>query len=298
MEDDDLEDDWDEDEGCVAVTEEEYYAELRERGIDTREWDPAYYCLRRASTGLVKKPAVFVKRETLLDAIRIERLRWKAYLNYARHMDRQEALTQEMKALPDQECFIPVDEEELQQSIEEFKKRGEPLSEEDIHRYSRPRRAYVQDDYSGETWSSYDDRFWDYEEPEHDKQVAMEVIAAAGCLGEWELVTLPAREKRAQDPVKLDLGARWQYETRRGLALQDKCYLLNELLTASILNSDLLPEGPAHVQKLVRVRLNERIYFFKIGRHHKSAEHGLWPVPSDYDEVVVTDKLRPAGTVR
>lgn len=300
MEDTEFEDEaWDdEDEDCVTVTQEEYLAELYGRGIDAREWDPNFYCLRRASTSTYNpSPAIYVRRETLLEPIRIERLRWRAYLNYAKNIEVRAGLKDEMKKLPDAECFVPHDEEEFQKSVEESAARGEPLTEAQIERYSHPRRVHVEADYSDD-WVRYDDDFWTYEEPEHDKEVAMEVIAAAGCLGEWEQVTLPARIERAKDPAKLALGARWQHASHREIRLQDRCFLFNQLLAASILNSDVLPEGPRLVQKLIRVRLNDRIYYFNVGRHSKSANFDLWPVPSDYDEVVIDGRVKPAGTVR
>jgi len=295
MEDEHEDEEWD-DGGSETMTMEEHYASM---GMDFREWNPHYYCLRRASNSTFssnRRNAVYVKRTTLDHPVRIEALRWKAYLNYAKHWDRKAVLTAEMETLPDKECFIPPDQEELKEWFEG--KDGDTLTEEERERHCRPRRVLVrEEDRSEDHFADYDDSFWDYEMPKHDKEVAMEVIAAYGCLGEWELVTLPAQIKRSEDPVKLDLGRRYQHEIRRGHALEDKCYLLNELLVASILNSDVLPKDVLLIPKMVQIRLNGRLYFFKVGRGgHRTAETNLWPVPDDYDEIEITESFEPAGT--
>jgi hypothetical protein len=292
--------DYEEDEGVdvEVMTMEEHYASM---GMDYREHDPNYYCIRQASHygyySKSKKTSVYVKRTTLNHPVRIEALRWKAYLNYAKHWDRQEVLVEELEATPDKEAFIPVDEEELKEDWFAGPD-GDTMTEEEREEHCRPRRVLIREDRDGSPChATYDDSFWKYDPPEFDEEVAMEVIAAAGCHGEWELVTLPARIKRAEDPAKLDLGRRYQHEVRRGHALEDKCYLLNRMLEVSIVNSDVLPSADHPVPKMVRVRLNSRLYFFKVGRGgHRSAESNLWPVPDDHDEIEITGSFEPAGT--
>ena len=268
----------------------DYLEELRELGHDPRQYDHEnYHCLRHRDA-YRDKAAVYIKKATLTDPLRIEEIRWKAFQNYESHFVRNELLSAEIRSAPDKECFIPVDWDDLNKTIKKYKEDNEPLSEEDIERYSHPRRVASIEGISGEQWTSYDDNFWEYREPKH-AGTDMEVIAAAAHLGEWEQIFKPARVKRSEDPAKVDLGRRWKHEERRGTALREKCYLLNEMLSVSILLSTVLPKGPIRHQKLVWVTLNGRRYPFNVGRGYNTAEDKLWPVSGDYNEITIVGKI-------
>lgn len=248
-----------------------------------REWDPNYYCLRRPDNSSFapkdRRPGIFVSRETLLEPLRIERLRWKACVNYQKHLSRNAKLIEEIADLPNRECFIP------------------PPSRKVEAEKSYPERVYAECDHNGVVCVTHDSSFWNFEEPEHDPMVDMEVLAAAAAEGKWRRESLPEMLKRASDPVKLAVRARYQHETDRGRHLRDRHRLANDLLAASIINSDLLPKGPRYYRRLVRVRLNDRVYFFKTGCSFKEAAFDIWPEPDDF-EIIVTGKVKPAGTVR
>ena len=287
-----------ESEEIVYESMADYYEAV---GMDAREWDRENWVqIRRESeTRYGTKPAVYARRQTLLDPLKIERLRWKAYLIRAKNWERLLAICQEVHQHPDKEAFIPHDEEELQESITKCEEDGRPLSKEDIEHYSHPRRLHVQwcsdDDYV-----TYDDRFWIYEEPKHDKDIAMEVIAEAAHHGDWDSKVLPDRIKRSEDPAKLDIGRRYHYVTQRGHALDDRCYLFNELLTRAIFESGLIPEDHARrVAMPVQVVMNGRRYMFSAGRYGtKETVDAYWPYPNSLDEIVITGKIEPAGKVR
>ena len=259
-----------------------------EQGLDSRVWDPNYVCIRRAETGRYSRPGVYVRKETLLDPLRIEKLRWKAYLNLKNGWEATFKLKEEVCLQEHKECFIPPDLEAVSKI--------ENISEEEVWQYSQPRRVSHQETHGLSDYITYDDDFWIPPNPKHDEQVAMEVIAAAAVMGDWDHKTLPDRLTRSQDPVKLALGARWHHTQEREAALLAKCHDLNKLLARAILCSELLPKSDLYIHKMVRVHMNERIYYFKTGRGHKAAEYDLWPEPADLTDVYITGKIKPAGT--
>jgi len=265
-------------------------------GMDPREWDHKNWVRIRckSETRYDTKPAVYARRETLLDPLKIERLRWKAYLIRAKNWERLLAICQEVHQHPDKEAFIPHDEEELQESITKCK-----LSEEEIERSSLPRRLHVQWCAGNDDYVTFDDRFWDYEEPKHDKDIAMEVIAEAAHHGDWDSKVLPDRIKRSEDPAKLDIGRRYHYASQRGHDLNNRCRLFDGLLQISIFESGLLPVNNDNVSQPVRVIMNNRSYMFEVGRNgRKTAVDAYWPYPNSLDEIVLTGKIEPAGKVR
>ena len=280
------EEDWDEDDEAwedeEPLTEEEHLDLMRANGVDTRGFDPRYVCLRRGDT-YSRRSSFFVKRTTLNDPQRIERLRWKAYLNYQNHFACGSDIADGIIALGG-ECFIPVDWDELNADDE--------LSEEQRERLSHPRRVYAEKSRHGCGYSiNYDDRFWGYEEPRHS-DTEMEVLAAAGALGEWEQITKPERVGRAKDPAKLALGARYRHHEARGWALGAKCQLLNEMLSRSIIMTGILPPGPEFADRTVRVHLNGRIYFLKVRLDYQQPEYERWPMPDDPGDVYPPAKFK------
>jgi hypothetical protein len=292
MSETETEDVWVEDNAGDSIPYSEYLKMLREDGYDPRQFDHEnYICLRREGRSFDRDaPAVYIKKTTLLEPLRIERLRWQAQVNWSAHFDRQRKLVEELKGMPGQECFIPHDPVKFAESMKRYEERGDPFTPEDIERYGHPRRIAMGEMSSGETYSSYDDDFWDYEAPEH-AGTDMEAIAAAAHLGEWEQIIKPSRIERSKDPTKLDLGARWQHEARREMALGRKAGLLNDMLARSICLSTLLPEGPSRFRERVWVVLNGRRYAFLVGQHYKSPDMDLWPNTRSLADIVVTGKI-------
>lgn len=266
------------DEDGVVLTEEEHRAMMTKLVYDTRWNDPSYIRLRQGNSyGVRKTSDVYIKRVTLSEPYRIERLRWKAYLNIKALWARRAALSEEIVAAGG-ECFVPVDPHD--HSLD-----GEDVSEPERERYSLPSRVVVEEARGGGHYFSHDYDFWKYQEPEHNG-TEMEVIAAAAHLGEWEQVIKPDRIERSQDPVKLALGARYRHNQTREYALTDKCHLLNEMLSFSIIETGILPHGLDFVDKQVLVHLNGRNYFFKVKRGYQQPAYDLWPLPDDLDDVV------------
>jgi hypothetical protein len=267
------------DEDGVVLTEEEHRAMMTKLGYDTRWNDPSYIRLRQGGDYRFRKssPDVYIKRVTLNDPRRIERLRWKAYLNVKAIWARRAALREEIVATAGGECFVPADPHDHSLDDEE-------ISEPERERYSLPSRVVVEEARDSGHYINTDHDFWKYQEPEHNG-TEMEFIAAAAHLGEWEQVIKPDRIKRSQDPAKLALGARYRHNQLREYALSDKCHLLNEMLSFSIIETGVLPYGHHFVDKRVMVRLNGRIYFFKVKRDYQQSDYDLWPHPGDLDEV-------------
>jgi len=273
-----------EDDGDV-ITIEAHLEAMEKLGIDTREHDRRYFCLqRKGSSYFGDYPAIYFKRVTLNDPYRIEQLRWKTQLNSSKHWDRVMVLRQEILKLGG-ECFIPVDPKDLDEDLDTNDNLSEEEREEEREKRSLPRRVHVEESQDGSHHCNYDNQFWCYEEPRHEG-TEMEVIAAAAALGEWEQVTKPERLKRAEDPAKLALGARYEHEMDRGQALRDKCGHLDKLLAQSIMSIGVLPQGTSLADQLVRVFLNDRIYYFKV-KHgdYYQAEYNLWPRPSDLADI-------------
>jgi hypothetical protein len=269
------------DEDPCEIGCEEHLKWCDDLGIDKREYDDRFIQFRRGRT---RHDTRYIRRTTLNDPQRIERLRWKAYQNYEAHFDRHKLLKKEIAALGG-ECFIPHNPVSFAREMKEMEERGDPLSEEDMYRYSQPRRVHIAKCYAADDYVTYGDHFWEYRPPKHGG-TDMEVIAAAGALGEWEKITRPDREKRSQDPAKLALGKRYQHEVRRGQQTESRCYELNEILGLSVVLTGLLPKGPTRHQRVVMVHLNGRIYPFKVGQgQNGEPDSTSWPVPSDYDPI-------------
>lgn len=270
-------------EDCEVMTMEQHLDWCAEAGVDSRAYDDRYIVIRRANiynnTG-----GIYVKRTSLGSPYRIERLRWKAFKNYERHWERSLAIADEVKASDNQECFIPHDPVSFKQQLKEAEERDDPLTDEQIEHYSYPRRVHNRKMSCDDDYVTYDDDFWEYQEPSHGN-TEMEVIAAAGALGEWEQIIKPERIKRSKDPVKLALGARYEHEVGRGFALRERCHSFNRMLELAIVMTGTLPEGPRRYQKKVKVHLNGRIYFFNVGRQNPTAADDLWPTPGDLDDI-------------
>ena len=274
-----------------VVSYEDYLAEVRKMGIDPRQWDHKNY-LRIASRSL-SGPDTYVHRDTIKDVPRIERLRWRAHETYCVLLDRLQALADEVRAMPDQECFIPHDPEAFAKTRKEHEDRGETFTEHELWEYAQPRRVAVRDKF--DDYVTYDDDFWrEPDLPDHDEHVAMEVLAAHAELGDWDHFELPARIERAKDPAKLALGARWRHAKQREFAAIQRCWFMNQLLAIAVLNGDFLPEGDFIVEQKIRTHINGRVYYFSVGRGMKQALHDLWPRPTDPPDVVIES---PAGAV-
>jgi len=275
-----------------AVPQEVWLAEMAADGREVRHWDPAWTTLRRGGWGSNGKcNDVFIKKATLGQLHRIERLRWRALLAIQTLWIRRYELRKEIAALSESECFIPVDPDDLAKwkKEEEAEENGEPLTEKEIARYSQPRRVHIEVD--GETHHiSRDDDYFLYEAPEHNG-TEMEVIAAATHQGEWEQDILPARLKRASDPAKLAMGTRWRRLGQREIAQSTKCHHMNEMLALAISTVGVLPDGPEHIRKRVNVRLNGRAYPFKVNRGYVEPDYPLWPVPDDLSEIVPPEQF-------
>ena len=264
----------------------DYYEEM---GIDHREWHNGYVRIRSGDS--YGRRAVYVKLTTLSDAVRIEKLRWRSLLAYHAHCARSAKLMAEIHAQPDNECFVPTDAEEIEQQIEKESVTDEEAST--LRRWAaHPRRIAVRRErYERKLVMVYDDRFWDYE-PEDHQGTDFEVLAAAGALGEWEQITLPARVKRSEDPAKLDLGARWQQEEIRGRRLLDRFWVLNEILATSILRSEIFKDDSRRTKKRAHAVINGRRYPFHLEAYgHVSADYDTWPSPNSAPDVEIDSPL-------
>lgn len=256
------------------LTHEEWLEEMAASGRDTREFDPAYFCLRRENEAY-DLSAIFVKKATLRHITRIEALRWEAEHKLARLLKRVGALYREVFATGG-ECFIPP---------------GSPTRFKSKTTTGQPRRLSVEKSrYSnGELSSTYDDEFWEFKPTKH-KGTEMEVLAGAIEEGEWEQVILPDRIARSKDPVKLELGRRWRHMEIRTDRMRGRCGLLSDLLKSAVELVGILPQGPASYDTRVMVEINGRHYEFQVrGDRAHNVDQSRWPRPSDPSLVIVTD---------
>lgn len=271
-----------------AIPQEVWLAEMKAAGEEYRHWDPEWVEIQSRNS-LDKKPPRFVRKQTLGQIARIERLRWTAYARIVGCYERKTALCEEMKALPHQECFIAQNPKHLERSIAEAIDKGEPLSSEEIFQYGQPRRVVMKESrHKDGFYAHYDDDFWEYQKPKHGNN-PMEVIAAAAHLGEWEQIILPDRIERAKDPAKLDLGKRYRHQEKREFRHQEWCYRANALLDKAILLSEILPRHEAPYDKRVVVLINGRQYPYKIRHNYAQPDFDHWPLPDDIDPVVVVE---------
>lgn len=264
------------------MCKEDFWADLESRGYDIRRNHDLYVQLRNWGGG----GDVFVKRSTLSNPTRIEALRWKAYQYLTRQWGGSSTHYDEIFAMDNHEAFIPdecYDHTRTKKERKAAKKRRG-------RRPPTPRRIVVSDDSGYGLSLTYDDQYWRFEEPKH-QGTEMEVIAAAGELGKWEQVTLPARIAGISEE-KLALGRRYHHRQLRGQRRMTTCYRLNELLSLSVLLTGVVPDSSDILtDKTVHVLLNGRRYPFITRRSYVSADTERWPQPDNIPDVTPPEQF-------
>jgi len=261
----------DECEGCdicggPPLSQEEYLDRLRAEGRDTRPYDPSYIHINGY------RP-IWVKRSTLRQVRRIERIRWRLLERSTALWDRRLELVKEIHANGGEFFVAPkISDDELAE-----------LDDEDRAEALLPSYFSVENRYYGLS-TNEDHDYWKYKPTKHGGS-EMEVIAAAAELGEWEQVILPGRLVRSQDPVKLEYGRRFAHleETERGVF--NRSGTISMILARAIIELHVLPEGRDYGKDQVFVEINGRNYPFNVAKTYAEPDMERWPHPRSLPNV-------------
>lgn len=277
--------------GSGPTSPEDEAIRARAEGREWRHWDPAYQeiRLRSRSAGM---PYCFVKKATLGQIARIERLRWKAYLIYRKRCNRVQEICKEIYANGN-DAFIPVTEKAVQAEVARWVRDGEQLSNEQLTVFRYPSRIRCRPSpyFEGALSVMLDDDYWLYMPPKCGT-TDMEIIAAASHLGEWEQEILPSRIQHASDPKRLELGRRYTHGEALRQASFSRTTSLDDLLSAAVLSASVLPEGKPYIEDRITVSVNGRQYPFCVGPYTcAQAIYKDWPRPTDPAPVVIPERF-------
>ena len=239
-----------------------------------------------------------LKRESLSDPERIERLRWRALLRF--------------------EAVATKAWNEAKARIVELGDAFVAKGSEQTHGWSslpreeatdeHPRHLIVEDrnyhDYGPSVCEDRND-FWD--EPENfwvkpavgrgERNSALEELAVEEHDAWWEEEELPRRKKWWKEeqvrrkalatPEKLAAGAAWEYANHLCSIMRFRVQRINTILLNSIKELDFLPKRPNYKHPVV-VILNGRHYSFEARGNWIEAEIERWPHPGEDRQCVFT----------